>query len=370
VVGGAAYGVVPSARITLLPAGKEFSLIVPVFADPDVDQVDEDRHVVPARPVGMEVEGFIEVETTGRRDVALGRTTGEVLFTNLLFQDYVVPAGSVVRTSSTSYPIRFRTTADVRVPAAGQATAPIESLADGVGNVAAYQINQVEGIAASAVRVINPGATSGSDATEVRVVIDADRARAREILMRQVLDDAHVRLSDLEMLTESELVPRQSLVIQAVPKEAYTRFIGEQADTVGLELRMLVSGLAVDVENARLVARSVLSQRLPEGYSLVDTWFELGEVAEEDIGPGRFTIFVTAHGYAAAELDTEGAIEAIRGRPVDEARQQLVAQLPLAEPPTITIWPEQVNRMPLLPLRISVQVIPIAHGGEVALAAD
>ncbi len=367
VVGGAAYGIVPSAEVTLLPAGKEYTMIVPVTADPDVEDVDAAARLMPARRVGTEIEGFIEVETTGRLNVALGRTRGEVLFTNLLFQEYVVPAGTVVRTSSTSYPIRFHTTEDVRVPAAGQATAPIESLADGVGNVAAYQINQIEGTATSAVRVINSQPTTGSDATEVRIVTQADRDRAREQLLLQMLGDAHVELSNLDVLAPSEFVPRQSLIIQAVPKEAYTRFVGEQADTVGLELRLLVSGLAVDIENAKIVAQSELSRRLPEGYRLVDTWFELGEVAEEDVGPGEFTLFVTAQGYASAELDTQHAVDTIKGQPVDEARQLLFAELPLAQPPLITLWPEQLARMPLLPMRIAVSVIPFRESGGLAV---
>ena len=366
VVAAVAYGIVPRAEITLLPAGQEFALILPVYADSEAEQVDETSRVVPARPVGIEIEGFTEVETTGRLEVALGKTTGEVLFTNLLFQDYVIPAGTVVRTSSTSYPIRFRTTEDLRLPAAGQAATAIESLADGVGNVAAYQINQVEGIAGSAVRVTNPQWTTGSDATEIRVVTGADRDRARALLMRQLLEDAHAELSSLDILSDSELVPRQSLVIQAVPKEAYTRFIGEQADTVGLEMRLLVSGFAVDAHDAEMVARAALSERLPQGYSLVKAWFEVGEVAEEDIGPGRFTIFITARGYGSAELNMERAIEGITGLPIDEARQQLMADLPLAQPPAITVWPEQVRRMPLLPLRIGVEVIPVTEAGDLA----
>jgi hypothetical protein len=355
---GGAYSIVPRAAITLVPAGEEFRLIVPVHATRDVAEVDAFSRMVPARPVGLEIDGYLEVPTTGELDVALGRTSGAVLFTNVLLQDYTVPAGTVVRTSSTSYPIRFQTTEEVRVPAGGQASVGIESLADGVGNIAAYQINQVEGIAGSAVRVTNPEDTSGSDATEVRVVTQADRDRARELLIRRVLDDAHYQLSSPDMLEAGELIPRQSLVIQAVPKEAYTRFIGEQAGSVGLELRLLVSGLAVDIEKARVVAQTVLEEQLPDGYALVHVWFDVGEIAEEDIGPGEFTIFVTAHGYASAELDTEAAIEAITGARLDEAKAQLAQDLPLAQPPQIVLWPDMLERMPALPMRISVHILP------------
>ena len=125
--------------------------------------------------------------------------------------------------------------------------------------------------------MINPQPTTGSDATEIRVVTGADRDRARALLMRQLRDDAHVALSSLDILSPSELVPRQSLVIQAVPKEAYTRFIGEQADTVGLELRLLVSGYAVDANNAEVVAQAAHHHSWPDEF----------HVQFREAGPGQ-----------------------------------------------------------------------------------
>jgi hypothetical protein len=305
--------------------------------------------------------------------IVAGRATGVVLFTNLLVQNYSLPAGTVVRTSSTSYPIRFRTTADVIVPAGGQATAPIQALQDGIGNVGAFQINRVEGVAASAVRVINPEPTRGAEARDARVVIQADYDRVRRQLMRQLLDQAYVvELS--ELLEPTEILLRQSLRVEAVPKESYNRFVTEQADTVGLEMQLLVSGLAVDVDNAEAVAYVNLSNRLPPDYALVDAHFELGEMAEEDIGPGRFTFFVAARGYAAVGLNTDTAVELARGQPIAYARERLSSEFPLAQDPQIVLWPEWperlewLERLPFLPLRIKVHVLPYGETVEQDLA--
>jgi hypothetical protein len=363
ILAGSAYAIVPSGVVTLVPTGEEFSTIVRVSVDPDVDTVDHAARVIPARKLGAYVAGFAEIETTGTMSVVAGRATGMVLFTNLLVQNYTVPAGAVVRTSSTSYPIRFRTTADVVVPAGGQAMAPVEALAGGGGNVGAFQINRVEGVAASAVRVINPEPTTGAEARDARVVTQADYDRVRTRLMRQLLDQAYVGELN-ELLEPAEILLRQSLRVEAVPKESYNRFVTEQADTVGLEMQLLVSGLAVDVDNAEAVAYVNLSRRLPPGYALVDAHFELGEVAEEDIGPGQFTFFVTASGYAAVGLNTDAAVDLVRGQPIAHAREQLLSELPLAEDPQIVLWPEWperlkwLERLPFLPLRIRVRVLP------------
>ncbi len=369
ILAGTAYAVVPSAVVTLVPTGQMFSTIVPVSVDPDVETVDHAAQLIPARRLGVYVSGYDQVETTGMMSIVIGRASGVVLFTNLLAQNYTVPAGTIVRTSSTSYPIRFRTTADVAVPAGGQATVPIEGLMEGAGNVGAFQINRVEGVAGSAVRVINPEPTSGANASDVRVVTQADYDRLRDQMIEQLFDQAAVEMENL--LEPTEMLLQQSMRVEAMPKESYSRFLNEQADTVGLDMQLLVSGLAVDVDNAEAVAYVDLSHRLPPGYALVDAQFELGELAEEDIGPGQFTFFVTASGYAAIGLDADAAVEMVQGERLADARQRLVSEFPLAEDPQIGLWPqwpedlEWLERMPFLPLRINVRVAPHnQHGSE------
>jgi hypothetical protein len=239
--------------------------------------------------------------------------------------------------------------------------APIEALEDGVGNVGAFQINVVEGVAASAVAVINPNATTGAEPREARVVTQADYDRGQALLMQQLLGQAYDELSR-NYLEPSEILLRQSLVVEAVPKVAYDRFVTEQADKVGVNMRILVSGWAVDVDNAEAVAYVALSRRIPPGYKLMDARFEVGEAAEENVGPGDFTFFVTAYGEADAMLNPGEATSLVRGQRLADARNRLVANLPLAAEPQITLWPnwpeglKRLERMPLLSLRINVKV--------------
>jgi hypothetical protein len=364
VVAVTAYLILPSASVTLVPAGDVFTVIVPVSADLDAEGVDHASGVIPARRLGVYVEGRLETETTGKMRIYAGRPTGDVIFTNLLSQDYVVPAGTIVRTSSTSYPIRFRTTEEVSVPAGGQATVAIEAAEDRVGNVSAFQINRVEGIAGSAVRVINPRSTLGAEPREVRVVSPEDYERAWSELAAELLDRAYVEMMHLEDLGPTEFVLRHSLLIEAVPKRAYDRFVTEQANTLVLNMRLLVSGWAVDADNAEVLAYGALSRRLPSGYDLLYADFDLGEEAEEDVGPGSHTFFVTVRAYADAALDPDTVISLVRGQSPQVARQRLVDSLPLAGEPQISVWPDWprllgwLERMPLIPLRIAVHVVP------------
>jgi hypothetical protein len=366
VVAGSAYIIIPTAEITLVPAGETITVRMPVSVDPAVESMqpypDGVGGIIPSRRIGLEVEGNAEVETTGIASVTSGRATGEVLFTSLLAQDYMVPSGTIVRTSSTSYPIRFRTTADVVVPADGQARAPVAALDERTGNVGAFQINRVEGVVGSATRVINPEPTSGADPREVSVVIQADYDRVREQLTQQLLDKAFVELHGL--LEANEFLAFQSLRVESVPKKAYTHFIGEQTETVGLNMRLLVSGQAVDIDSAEGIAYQALTRDVPSGYRLIDADFDVGEVEADDTGPGWFTFYVTGRGYAAAVISGDEAVKLVRGQRVPDAREELQAEFPLAEPPQVVVWPEWpeqlkwFERVPMLPLRIDLHVTP------------
>jgi len=354
----------PSARIVVVPQGLTYSRVVAVSVDPALTEVDLQRGIIPSRRIGDEFEAYVEVGTSGRGFTFSGRARGQVLFTNLLGQDYRVPEGTVVRTTAGSYPVRYATTQEVTLPAFGQGTAPVEALDEGTrGNVDPYQINLVEGVVGFAVRVTNPDPISGAESTAVATVIEADRERAWNLAAQKVMSEAYNDLQDSAYLEPGEFLPNQALVIQATPKQAYTHLVGEQTPVLGLALRLLITGQAIHVSNVQAVAYRQLATQLPEGYELLDARFEYGEAAEEDVGPGLFTFYVTTHGYAAAAIDTANVAELVLGKPKEDAAALLMESLPLARPPQITVTPEWFPYIPFLPIRTQIEVVPLDWQG-------
>lgn len=350
-----AYAVVPQATVTLVPTVQPIRTVVSVTAGLETQGVDTASGQIPARRVGDYFDGDLEVETTGTAAYESGRATGTVLFTNLLGQEIRVPARTIVRTSAGAFPVRFATTQEVTVPPFGQAPAPIEALEEGpVGNVGAGLINQVEGVAALALKVINPEPTRGGGLQEVRAVSQEDMDRAREQLTGQLLEEAYRALQGY--LEPTEVLFRQSLEIQAA-EVSYDRFLYERADTLTVHLRLLITGMAVDRDNAEAVAYASLVRRLPPDHVLVDTDFIMQEPASGPEG-GRLTFSVYGIGYAAANIDPEAVRRTIRGKSVAQATELLMEKWPLAEPPQMEIWPRWLKRLPLLPIRITVQVTP------------
>ncbi|MGC9347012.1 MAG: baseplate J/gp47 family protein [Anaerolineae bacterium] len=366
VVAAAFLLAVPSAEIVLHPSSLTYSRIVPISVDPTLEQVDLQRSVVPSERVGEEFEGYAEVVTSGRGLAFSGTATGSVLFTNLLGQDYRVPEGTVVRTSAGSYPVRYETTADVTVPAFGQMEAPVQALVEGPrGNAAAYQINLIEGVVGFAVRVTNPEPISGAESSAVRVVSEADRARAWDLAAEQVLAKAYNGLQEVASQEPGRFLPQQTMVIQAAPKAAYTHLVGERTDELGLSLRLLITGQAVRAGDVQAIAYRQLVRQLPEGYTLTDARFEYGEAAEEDIGPGDFTFFVTAHGYASSKIDPAQVEELVMGQPINEAADALEAALSLSSSPEINVSPPWFPYVPFTPVKLDVEVVP----GDLSLSS-
>jgi hypothetical protein len=357
---GAAFALgVPSAKITLYPASVSFTRIVPISVDPTLEAIDTTRGVITSQRVGEEFEGYAEVVTSGRGQSYSGRASGRVLFSNLLGQDYPVPAGTVVRTSAGSYPVRYQTTQAVTVPAFGQVETRVEAMIEGPrGNVDAYQINFVEGVIGIAIRVTNTAPITGAQSDTVRVVAEADRERAWALAAQQIMANAHNGLQEIAALRPGRFLPQQSLRVQAAPRTVYTHSVGEQTDILGLSLRLLITGETVTAREAQAVAYGHLVSQLPPNYTLIGAQFGYGEAAEEDIGPGQFSFFVTAYGQASARIDAEEVQALIRGMRVEAAHDELQRALPLARPPTISVSPSWFPYVPFLPIRTQIEIVP------------
>ncbi|HEY88158.1 MAG TPA: hypothetical protein G4N98_00290 [Thermoflexia bacterium] len=366
-IGMVAFLTLPSAQISLVPQQATYALIVPISVSAEMDPgtVDFQRNLIPGRRVGDEFESYAEVGTTGRGDTVSGRSTGQVFFTNQLGQNYQVPAGTIVRTSAGSYPVRFKTTDPIDVPPFGQAAVYVEALEQGPrGNVGTYQINFVEGVVGFALKVTNPDPITGAESQKTATVSQADQGRVWGIAAEQVLAEANNGLQAAAYLQPGEFIPHQDLIIQATPKETYTHLVGEQTDVLGVSLRLLVTGLAVNATDAQKIAYRRLSTQQPPGYRLTDTRFEIGESAEEDVGAGRFTFYVTAHGYATAEINQDVVWEAIQGQRATDARATLSASLPLAQEPEIVISPEWFPFIPRLLIRTAITIKPGKWSGK------
>jgi hypothetical protein len=125
-------------------------------------------------------------------------------------------------------------------------------------------------------------------------------------------------------------------------------------------MRVLVTGVVVDLGDAYNLARRVLDRRVPEGYELKDVQYRPGLMGDNVIGDGTLTFFVEAEGSAEANLQPNDVKRWLRGKPSEEGLALLDSawksnELLVKDFPDVEIRPEWANdRFPWLLWRIDV----------------
>ncbi len=352
----------PNARVRLVPISRPVTAVVTLVADPAVTEADEAAGVVPARYLPVEVENQAQITTSGTKDIPDTPASGKVVFINILPQPVSIPKGTIVRTSA-GVPVRFATTDNVDVPAAGGAMAPVEALDLGpVGNVAAGVINRIEGSLALQLRVTNPEPTQGGSARQVRAVSQTDRDRLQAALLQQLQEQALAQVS--ADLKPTEFVVTPSLRLVDVLDASYDRYVGEQADLLGMQMRVRMQVIAVDEAPARTLALAALARQVPPGYTLIPasvTTPRRSESVQVDEN-GRITFRMAASGAVAAQVDLNEVKRAIRGQPLVKVRDYLASKLPLARPPQIEVSPAWFPYLPFLSVRTTVELTTVGDG--------
>jgi hypothetical protein len=218
------------------------------------------------------------------------------------------------------------------------------------------------------VRVTNPEATRGGGVSQVRAVTEDDRDALRRTVLTQLRSQGYQRVLERPEadggLREGEYLIPGSVRVFQVLHETYDRFATEEAESVKVEMRVLVTGVVVDLGDAYNLAQHVLSRQVPEGYELLDVTYHPGLMGDNVLGNGTLTFFVEADGVAEARVQGDELVRRVRGKPVEEGMTLLsTAQrdddLLIADVPEVEIWPEWASgRFPWLAWRIEVVEAP------------
>jgi len=363
VLGLAAF-VVPQAQVTLVPYREVVEVELSMRADAEAEKASLSNLTIPARVLEAEVEEHGEIATLNKKDSPDALATGSVTFINQASAPLTITPGAIVRTA-TGTTVRFRTVTTATLPAAigSTAVAEIESLSPGpVGNVPAATITEVEtsGLRGK-VRVLNEKATQGGGVKQVGVVTRADMDRLKAQLLETLQQRALAELQ--QQLGEQEFLPPESMSVEILA-EVYDQFLDAEADVLGLQMRILASGTAVDRANANLLAYEALKERIPATYELQSEEITF-QVDDKNVGiDGRVVILdVTASAPLIVELDPGEVRAAVAGLKADEASQVLSESFALNAPPVVQILPDWIkrwkwlDRVPRLPFRIQVVVL-------------
>lgn len=166
-----------------------------------------------------------------------------------------------------------------------------------------------------------------------------------------------VALADLGARQRPFLLP-ESVQLEAITQLTFSHPVGAATERLGLQMAATWRGTAVDLALATPLALAALQTAVSPGYELqLDSLSLLPAGVQGVDGVGRTTFRVTATAQTAARLNVEGALTAVAGQPAAIAQAYLTQQLPLAEPPTLTIWPAWFGRLPYVVERVETAVV-------------
>jgi hypothetical protein len=350
-----AFYVLPAATITVVPGREPIAVTVALTADGNVEEVDADNNILPARFVETTIEESGSIATSGSRQKASDRASGAVVFNNLGSSPVDIPAGTIVSTS-TGTPVSFRTTAPAQLAGGvgARVTAFVEALEPGIeGNVRANTINTVSGALRFRLRVSNPGATGGGGAQLVPVVTQQDM----DNLMAQLQESLKTKAYDALQaeVVAGEWLPPESLQTFVVA-QYFDKFVDAEGQDLSLTLRVLAQGTALNQEQTNEAMLAALRNAVPErGMLVADTVSFQRTPGATAIGRQvQFTM--TAVAEYVIPIDPAEVKASIAGLAPEEAVGEVMERWPLARPPEIHQDPEWMASLPTFASRIQVRV--------------
>lgn len=346
---------IPRAHITLTPVSKVQSVVLPVSASPEIDSVFITGNI-PAREKRVIVEGKQTVIVTGQAAIPQSKAQGAVEFRNLTQQSVNVPAGAVVHNGQG---IRFVTTESGEMEAGVGKTLelPIEALEGGVaGNLDAETISAIEGRLGLSLTVSNPEPTSGGRELPSVQASDADRERAKDLLMESLEDDARVMFAD--ELASGNLLFDKTIQLSQILQEEYDPPAGAAGTTLTLTMQVEFSALYADASDVTELASLALNASLPPGFSAASDALSVRPVSTPTLnadGSAKWT--VRAERNIVQQINTAQVAQMLQGRSVRNVESQLKKSLPLANNPDIRLTPSWWPWMPIVPFRITVDSV-------------
>lgn len=365
VAGFFAWWFLPQAQVTIFISPNQLEEKVGIFVDPDADSVDLSTKTLPGEVLTEEVEGNKTASTTGTKTVG-DKAAGTVKLYRVGAK-VDLPSGTVLEANNG---LEFVLDNAVSV-ASGSASSPssIETTvtAAAIGsdyNLASGESFAVSNYPTSELEAKNDNSFSGGSSREISAVSESDletlladlenelKEKAKEEFKKKV--DASL---DQDNKCSEGCVFIEDSVVSEVTEKDYSAKVGDEADTLKLDLTVTVTGLIVDKKSLIEVANETFKEKIPTGYVLREDQIKMrfGYDSEDD---GKHAINVTVSANLLPELKVDEIAKSIAGKMPERARE-ILSQIPGFERLEIVLKPRlpgKLGSLPRLSKNIDLQV--------------
>jgi hypothetical protein len=342
---------IPRAQVHLNPVTQTQSIVVSVTASSSVKSVFITGSI-PAREKRIVVDGTQRVTVTGEGIVPQSKAKGVVIFRNLSQSAVNIPIGTVVAAGD----IRFATTElGVVNPGVGETVElKIEAAEGGLaGNLDAETINVVEGRLGLSLSVTNPEPTLGGRERASVQATDADRERAKSLLLKSLESDARANL--LDALKPGDVLFDETFAFSQILAENYDLPVGAAGSQLTLTLQAEYTVQYADASDLTELAALALNASVPSGFLVASGALTVESATHPELledGSIRWTIRVEQE--IVQQVDTSRVTQLILGLGSSDAQSKLDNALPLTSKPRISLAPSWWPWVPIVPFRIEV----------------
>lgn len=270
ILGGLFWWFYPKAKVTIYVTPKSFSEEVNVTFNTD-GQTDLGSGIVPAQLVSVDVSGDKTKSATGSRTIG-DKAKGSVQIQNGTAFPINLNAGTILVSSGN---LKFSLDNAASVSAAlspnSPGTANLSITADSIGaesNLAKDEVFKVGNYPKAEVDAVAVADFSGGSSQQISAVSEDDRTALETQLKDELAQNAK---SQLQEKVTSDQIFIDDLAGLEVAEENFDHKVGDQADSVKLNLTLGVTAVAADRAKLLEYARNVLKDKIPSGFVLRDS---------------------------------------------------------------------------------------------------
>lgn len=353
-----------NVTISIVPEAKQVSKDVTLTLDTEAQEPNAESFKIPAKSSTVSLEESFTAPTTGTTLVG-DPAKGQVEIVNKTESEKVLQAGTLLRVGE----IEFELDEEVTLPAAeatedgdekvtkfGKKTVSVTARKFGSeGNIK----KDTEVIVASFATSTYVGKSiidfSGGEEREVAVVSEKDIESITEAATERLIEKANTQGAE-SISGSTRMVPISSITIS---DKKLSREVGDEASELTIDLRVDAQMLTYNVEDLKLIAQEVLSNEVPEGYTLADTDPEILSQPSSSEDATTIQLKGNVRSRAIPVFNTEELHSTIAGKSLSEASDALIS-LDTVASATITLEPAAAqvlySKVPNTSKRVKVNV--------------
>ncbi len=336
----------PKATVTIYLSPRKLEESIELTVDTEISESDFSSKMVSGKVIETNVSGEKTTQTTGTKTVG-DKSTGKVKIYRVGPQISLNPGTFINGPNS----LKFVVDNQVLV-ASGSASTPGETevsvSAQDIGaeyNLASGTTFSVGNYSTSDMEAKNSSAFSGGNSRQTKAVSKSDQEGLQKDLSGELTDSAEDEL--LSKITDDDFLIKESIVSKVISSD-YDRKVGDEAESVGLNLDLGISGIVVNKSDLSKLSEAILTGKVSDGFimSTDQINYSFGEF-KEDNGKYKFDLKVVAN--LLPNVNVDDVKSKITGRQIQIAKDYLQTSIPAFTRVEIKIKPVFPGKLKTLP---------------------